>query len=119
MVSLPEPHQICARALFARQHKLPAAAEFGAWLRLLDTVADIVVTPYFVVRDRNRELPRAAQLFYKQVLRALSAAGAHIRLPALRERSMPAHLPPDPVAVGRLDRDQPAQLACRHHRHAV
>lgn len=51
--------------------ELLTGADFGARLTLLDLGADMVVTPYFVVRDRNRELPRAAQLFYEQVLRAL------------------------------------------------
>ncbi|MCV2868885.1 LysR family transcriptional regulator [Defluviimonas sp. WL0002] len=45
--------------------------DFGARLTMIDTATELSVTPYFVVRDRTRELPRSAQLFYEQVLRKL------------------------------------------------
>lgn len=61
-VIAPQSHEVA---------ELLTGAEFGARLTYLDTVAEMIVTPYFVVRDRNRELPRAAQLFYEKVLRAL------------------------------------------------
>lgn len=45
--------------------------EFGARLIRLDIRAPMTVTPYFVVRHRSRQLSRAAQAIYEQVLRRL------------------------------------------------
>lgn len=51
--------------------ELLTGSELGAGLTHVDIRADMIVTPYFVVRNRNRDLTRAAQLFYEMVLEAL------------------------------------------------
>lgn len=51
--------------------ELLTAPEFGARLTLLDTEADMTVTPYFIIRSRTKDLQSSAQLFYEQVLREL------------------------------------------------
>lgn len=61
-VIAPQSHEVA---------ELLTGADLGARLIHLDTRTSMVVTPYFVVRSRNRYLTRAGQLFYETVLKAL------------------------------------------------
>ena len=51
--------------------ELLTGEEFGAHLSYLDTVDQMAVSPYFVIRDRSRELHQGARMFYDQVLKEL------------------------------------------------
>jgi len=51
--------------------ELLTGPDFGARLTLIDTETEMTVTPYFVIRNRTRELPSSVQLFYEQILRHL------------------------------------------------
>ncbi len=44
---------------------------FGAKLQILETEARMVVSPYFVIRNRGRQLPSAAQMVYDMVISQL------------------------------------------------
>ncbi|OUD08101.1 transcriptional regulator [Marivivens niveibacter] len=61
-VIAPQSKEVCE--LLSRQ-------DFGAKLRILDINASMLVSPYFVVRNRGRHLPRAATMFFEQVLKRL------------------------------------------------
>lgn len=44
----------------------------GARLEMVDLAQDITVSPYFIIRNRFKELPQAAQQFYEEALLQLS-----------------------------------------------
>lgn len=44
----------------------------GARLKMVDLAQDITVSPYFIIRNRFKELPQAAQQFYEEALLQLS-----------------------------------------------
>lgn len=44
----------------------------GARLKMVDLAQDITVSPYFIIRNRFKELPPAAQQFYEEALLQLS-----------------------------------------------
>lgn len=85
---LPVPHRVInsssllvVQALLSRTDRIaPQSLEvaelmmgeqFGAQLALLQTPARIVVPPYFVIRNRARQLPNAAQMVYDMILSQL------------------------------------------------
>lgn len=51
--------------------ELLTGTNFGARLSTLELETKILVPPYFIIRLRNRQLPRAAAQFFEEVLKAL------------------------------------------------
>ncbi len=51
--------------------ELLTGSDFGAHLTLIQLEEQIVVTPYFVIRQSDRQLPRAAELFFNRLLTRL------------------------------------------------
>lgn len=61
-VIAPQSKEVC---------DLLTCAELGGKLDILHLAVDITVPAYFVIRNRSRELPRAALIFFEKVLAAL------------------------------------------------